>query len=200
MGIIITIGREFGSGGRELGRRLAEQLNIEYYDKEIISEIAQHTSLSEKYVTQVLERQPHTLYPIVVGHSFSTFNQYYYLQLQSVFRAQIKIINDMSEKSDCVIIGRCADFILRDKNPYRIFVYADLDSRLKRCRSRSPEGENLTDKQLKKQILRLDKDRARFYRYFTGKKWGSRENYDICINTSNIVIKDIVHVLAKMFK
>lgn len=106
----------------------------------------------------------------------------------------------MSEKSDCVIIGRCADFILRDKNPYRIFVYADLDSRLKRCRSRSPEGENLTDKQLKKQILRLDKDRARFYRYFTGKKWGSRENYDICINTSNIVIKDIVPVLAKMFK
>lgn len=200
MSRIITIGREFGSGGRELGRRLAEQLQFEYYDKEIISEIAKHTSLSEQYVSQVLEGKPHTLYPIVVGHSFNTFNQHYYLQMQAVFKAQTDIINNMSEKSDCVIIGRCADYILREKNPYRIFVYADIESRLKRCRSRSPEDEHLTDKQLKKAILKVDRERAHFYRYYTGGKWGSRENYDLLINTTNTVIKEIVPVLAKMFK
>lgn len=200
MGKIITIGREFGSGGRELGRRFAEELNIEYYDKEIITEIAEHTSLSEQYVSQVLERKPHALYPIATGQTFTSFNQYYSTQLQSVFRAQSDIINKLADKSDCVIIGRCADYILRDKKPYRIFVYADMASRIARCRGRMSAEENLTDKQLKKKILKIDKDRAEFYGYFTGNKWGERGNYDLCVNTTNTEIKEIVPLIAKMFK
>lgn len=149
MSKIITIGREFGSGGRELGRRFAEELGIEYYDKEILTAIAEHTSLSEQYVSQVLEKQPHALYPIAIGQSFTTLNQYYVGQIQSVYRAQSEIINSLADKSDCVIIGRCADYILRDKHPYRIFVYADMESRIARCKKRSPESENLSDKRWK---------------------------------------------------
>lgn len=200
MSMIITIGREFGSGGRELGRRFAEELGVEYYDKEIITEIAKHTSLSEQYVNQVLERKPHALFPIATGQSFSSFNQYYTSQIQSIFRAQSEIINNLADKSDCVIIGRCADYILREKKPYRIFVYADMDSRVARCRQRMSDREQLTDKQLRKTIARIDKDRASFYGYFTGNKWGDRSNYDLCINTTNAVIKEMVPILAKMFK
>ncbi|MGN1093618.1 MAG: AAA family ATPase [Candidatus Neoclostridium sp.] len=200
MSRIITIGREFGSGGRELGRRFAEELGIEYYDKEILTEIARHTSLSEQYVSQILEKQPHALYPIAIGHSFTSFSEYYVGSIQSVYRAQSEIINSLADKSDCVIIGRCADYILREKKPYRIFVYADMQSRVARCKQRSPESESLSDKQIEKQIKTIDKDRAKFYCYFTGNKWGARENYDICINTTNTDIKQLVANLAKMFK
>ena len=120
--------------------------------------------------------------------------------IQSVYRAQSEIINSLADKSDCVIIGRCADYILREKNPYRIFVYADMQSRVARCKQRSPESESLSDKQIEKYIKTIDKDRAKFYRYFTGNKWGARENYDICINTTNTDIKQLVANLAKMFK
>lgn len=200
MSNIITIGREFGSGGRELGRRFAEELGIEYYDKEILTAIAKHTSLSEQYVSQILEKQPHSLYPIAIGQSFTTLNQYYVGQIQSVYRAQSEIINSLADKSDCVIIGRCADYILRDKHPYRIFVYADIESRIVRCKKRSPESENLSDKQIEKHIKAIDKDRAKFYSYFTGNKWGARENYDLCVNTTNTDIKQLVVNLSKMFK
>ena len=200
MSRIITIGREFGSGGRELGRRFAEELGIEYYDKEILTAIARHTSLSEQYVSQIPEKQPHSLYPIAIGHSFTSFSQYYVGSIQSVYRAQSEIINSLADKSDCVIIGRCADYILREKNPYRILVYADMQSRVARCKQRSPESESLSDKQIEKYIKTIDKDRAKFYSYFTGNKWGARENYDICINTTNTDIKQLVANLAKMFK
>ena len=145
MNKIITIGREFGSGGRELGRRLARELGFDYYDKEILTEIAKHTSLSEEYVQQVVENQPRQLFPITVGRSFLYVDTQPLQQASTVFHAQQEIIREMAERSDCVIVGRCADYILRDKKPFRIFVYADMQSRIDRCRSRAAEGENMTD-------------------------------------------------------
>ena len=200
MSRVITIGREFGSGGREFGRRLAEELNIEYYDKEIITEISKHTSLSEDYVKQIIECKPHSLYPITVGHTISYVDDYAFKQLQSVYAAQDQIINDLADKSDCVIVGRCADYILKDKNPFKIFVYADIQSRINRCLARKNDDEHFTDKQMKKRILNIDKNRARYYNFYTGHKWGDRINYDLCINTTNTVIKDIVPIVAKMFE
>lgn len=200
MGRIITIGRQFGSGGRELGRRLAQELSIEYYDKEIITEISKHTSLSEEYVKQVVEHTPHSLYPITIGQSFVYFDDYTSSQLRTVYDAQNKIITDLAEKSDCVIVGRCADYILREKKPYKIFVYADIESRIKRCKSRSTKSENLTDKQLRKKIRKIDKDRARYYDFYTGGSWGNIMTYDLCVNTTDTEIKEIVPAIAKMFK
>lgn len=199
MGRIITVGREFGSGGRELGRRLAELLGIQYYDKEIITEIAANTSLSEEYVRNIVERKPTALYPITIGKSFAYVGEYSLIQQQSVYKAQNSIINDLADKSDCVIVGRCADYILRDKKPFRIFVYASMESRIQRCISRAESGENLSEKEIKKQIKEIDKNRAKYYEFYTGSEWGAKENYDLCINTTNANIKEVVAGIARMF-
>lgn len=198
MSKIITIGREFGSGGRELGRRLAEQLGFEYYDREIITEISKKTELSEEYVQQIVEHTPHHLYPITVGHSFAFSGHYALKQVQSVYTAQEKIIKEMAEKSNCIIVGRCADYILKEKKPFKLFVYADLESRINRCAERDTTA--LTEKQIKSKILRIDKNRSRYYSFYTGQTWGDKDNYDLCINTTNTVIKDMVPVLAKIFE
>ena len=194
---IITIGREFGSGGRELGRRLAEKLGIEYYDREIITEIANHTSLSEEYVQQIIESKPHHLYPITIGRTFSYIDDYMFQQAQSVMSAQFEIIKSMAEKSDCVIVGRCADYILKDKKPFRIFVYADFDARVRRCLDRAEN--DISEKEIKKLIKTVDKNRAQFYGFYVGEKWGDKKNYDMCINTTDLNIKDVVESISKMF-
>jgi len=198
MGRIITIGREFGSGGRELGRRLAEELHIDYYDRELLAEIAKHTSLAEEYIRNVVEQKPHSLLPITIGRSFSYVDDYAFKQAQSVYQAQSKIIRELAEKSDCVIIGRCADYILQDKKPFRLFVYADMDSRVRRCMERRGDGENQTEKEMKKQIQSVDKNRARYYEFYTGLKWGDKLNYDLCVNTTDAAIKEIVPAIAKL--
>ncbi len=200
MNKIITIGREFGSGGRELGRRLARELNFDYYDEEIMSEIAKHTSLSEEYVQQVVENQPRQLFPITVGRSFMYVDTQPLQQASNVFRAQQEIIREMAERSDCVIVGRCADYILRDLKPFRIFVYADMQSRIERCRSRAPEGENMSDKEYRQQIVSMDKSRARYYDFYTDMKWGDKLNYELCINTTNQDIPALAGFVAKIFK
>ena len=200
MNTIITIGREFGSGGREFGRRLAEELGFEYYDKEIISEISKHTSLSEEYVQEVLEKKPHSLYPITIGQSIRFINNYQLDQIQSIFQAQCEIIKSLAEKSNCVIVGRCADYILKDMNPFRIFVYADMPSRMKRCRDKGDADFEVTDKKLKKQIKNIDKHRKHYYEFYTSQKWGDKLNYDICINTSGKTIKEVVAEILEILK
>ena len=200
MNKIITIGREFGSGGRELGRRLARELGFDYYDKEILAEIAKHTSLSEEYVQQVVENQPRQLFPITVGRSFLYVDTQPLQQASTVFQAQQQIIREMAERSDCVIVGRCADYILREMKPFRIFVYADLQSRIERCRSRAAEGENLSDREYKQQIQSVDKSRARYYDFYTDMKWGDKLNYELCINTTGQDIPALAGFLARIFK
>ena len=115
MGRIITINRQFGSGGRELGKRLAEMLGIAYYDSEIITEIATRSGLATEYVNNIVEKKPIVYYPITIGRSFMT-QPLQRVDFQSkIFGEQHALITELAEKSDCVIIGRCADYILRDK-------------------------------------------------------------------------------------
>ena len=200
MNRIITIGREFGSGGREFARRLAEELGIEYYDKEIIAAIAKKTSMSKEYVQEVLEGKPHHLYPRTIGQTMFIADNFYIHQEQSIYLAQSEIIRELAQKSSCVIVGRCADFILKDLKPFRIFVYADIDSRIKRCVERNTEAEkHLTKKEMQKKILSIDKNRAKYYNYYTGNQWSDKNNYDLCINTTGLVIKEIVPIIAKIF-
>ncbi len=189
---VITIGREFGSGGRELARRLAEGLGIEYYDRAIVREIAKRTELEEGYVDSVLEKASLSKFPITEGRTFYDLNDPVFDMRQSIYLTQTNIIKEMAERSDCVIVGRCAEHILKDYDPLKIFVYASLESRLKRCRERGPEEEDLTDKELLKKIKGIDKRRAKFYKGFTGDDWGDRRNYDLLINTSFRDIKSII--------
>lgn len=198
MNKIITIGREFGSGGRELGRKLAENLGFEYYDKEIISEISKNTSLSEQYVQQVMEKNPHDLFPITVAHTFSYIDTYAMQQKQAVYVEQEKVIKAMADKSNCVIVGRCADYILRDYDPFKIFVYAGMQSKIKRCFERETDKEHFSEKKMRKYIKNVDKNRARYYDFYRGLKWGDKLNYDICVNTTDMNFDEIVPHLAKM--
>lgn len=200
MNKVITIGREFGSGGREFGRLLAEKLGYEYYDKEIITEIAKKTSLSETYVKQIVEQTPHSLFPITTGNAFAYYGNNHLYNVQSIFREQTNVITEMARKSDCVIVGRCADYILEDLNPFKIFIYADEKSKIERCLKKVDEPEKVNVKKLKKQIKSIDKNRARYYSFYTGKKWGDKLNYDICINTSDIEIGEAVSVIEKLFE
>ena len=195
---IITVSREFGSGGRELGRRLSELLHIAYYDKEIVTEIAKRTSMSEEYVRQITEQKPVMSFPISIGRSFYRMTDPVLDQNQAIFREQHQIIREMADKSDCVIVGRCGDYILRDLNPFRIFVYADMDAKIARCRERGKEDPPLSDKELKQKITKMDKGRAKYYEFYTGQKWGDRLNYDVCINTSGRSIKELAAVLVRL--
>lgn len=198
MSRIITISREFGSGGRELGRRIANNLHYDYYDNEIISEIAKHTSLSESYVKQVLENSPHQLFPITIGRSFMYAGIQSMEMAQSIYRAQHDIISDLADKSDCVIVGRCADYILREKNPFRIYVYSDIDSRVARCMAHKREDEkDLSEKEMKQCILSIDKNRAKYYRFYTANDWGDKLNYDLCVNTGGKSIKELAATISK---
>ncbi len=195
MNNIITIGREFGSGGRELGRLLSEILGVAYYDREIISEIAKRTSLSEKYIQHITERKPIIPFPIHTGRTFWAVIPDYN---QSVQQEQHAIIQEMAAKSPCVIVGRCADYILRDSSPFRLFVYSDMASKIARCRKNErltyretrPEvdesGQALTDKELSRRIEQINKGRADYYEFYTGQTWGDKSNYDLCINTAKL--------------
>ena len=130
MNRIITIGCEFGSGGREIGRRLSEELQFAYYDREIITEVANRTQLSEEYIQRISEHRPFISFPIHIGHSFYPVTDPMIQNSVLIFAEQHRLLGELSKKSDCIIVGRCADYILRDMNPFRNFVYADLESKL----------------------------------------------------------------------
>ncbi len=198
MNRIITIGRQFGSGGRELGRRIAEELEIAYYDREIVTEIVKRTDLAEEYVSDVEESRPLPLLPITIGRTFSLQLDPMVQQQQQVFLEQSKIIREVAEKSDCVIVGRCADYILREMKPFRIFFYADMEARKIRCRERGKQDRDLSDRDLERKILGIDKERAQYYRFYTEQEWGEMLNYDLCLNTSGVNMKKAASALAAL--
>ncbi len=201
MNKIITVGREFGSGGRELAKRLSDLLGIAYYDKEIVTEIASRTKLAEDYVQGIVEQRSGVFFPITVGRTFhSTGTDYMLKQYTSVYTEQANVLREMAERSDCIIVGRCGDYILKELNPIRLFVYADMDAKVLRCREKAEADENLTDKELRKMIQKVDRERAKYYRYYTGQVWGDRVNYDLCVNTSAVPVRELAEALAQLLK
>lgn len=197
MNRIITIGREFGSGGREIGRRLAEHLHFAYYDQEIVKEIAKRINMAEEYIKNIEERQPIPLLPITIGRTFTLPPNVISDQAQTVYREQSKVIRDMAQKSDCVIVGRCADYVLRELSPFRLFIYADMKFKMERCRKKGQEKEILNDQELQRKIRSIDKARSKYYQFYTDQVWGDKKNYDLCINTSDIEIKRAVDAIEK---
>jgi len=193
---IITISREFGSGGRELGKRLAGALGIPCYDHEIIQMIAQENGFDERYVANVSERSIEAAYPLTIGHRFTMDAMPVMEQPIRVAVAQREILENFAKQGDCVIVGRCADVILKDYHPLSIFVYANMDSKVARCQERAPEGENLNRKELERRIRQVEKGRRQFREMYSETKWGEKEGYDLCINTSGREIKSLVPALV----
>ncbi len=193
---IITVSREFGSGGREIGKRIADNMGIAYFDKEIISKVAERSELDEGYVEAVLDRGLFRDIPVTFGHSISNMSSFNYTT-QKIISEQQKLITELAAAGDCVIVGRNADIILRDLQPLKLFVYADMQSKIERCKQRAPEGEHLTDKQMAKMIKRINKSRARTHAYLSSVPWGAKESYHLCVNTSDTDIKAMAKLLSE---
>ncbi len=198
--MIITISREFGSGGRELGKRLSEALGIPCYDNEIIQMIAKEHGFDENYIAKVSEKSIQSAYPLTIGHRFAMTPYAVTKQAIKITVEQRKIIEGFASQGDCVIIGRCADVILQNHHPLNIFVYADKESKLKRCIERAPEGENLTPMELERKMRSIDKNRAKYRELYADTKWGDKENYHLCVNTSDKEIKLLIPALAQYIK
>lgn len=195
---IITISREFGSGGRELGKRLADALGFAYYDREIVSSIAEKCNLDEGYVENVLRKGLTINVPITFGHTFYFYSDPTSENELKVLNTQQQIIKELALRGDCVMVGRSSGIILEKYNPLRLFVYADMEWKVKRCRERASAEEHLTDRELEKKIRQIDAGRARHQKLLTDRKWGAPEGYDLYINTTNLEIKKIIPGLKEM--
>lgn len=196
---IITISREFGSGGRELGKRMADHLHIAYYDKEIILAIAAESHLNETYVEEWMENGGARSYPITVGRTFS-YPAFLQHNTTQILVAQRKIIKALAEKGDCVVMGQSADIILQEHCPFNLFVYADWPAKVSRCRERAPKGERLTDKDLMKKMKQVDATRVKSRELLSGLRWGQKESYHLCVNTTGTQIKTLAPQIAEYAK
>lgn len=180
---IITISREFGSGGRELGKCLAGLLGIDYYDREIITAIASQSGLAEGYVEMALEKRNWQAMPLTFGRSFAGINGMQQMQT-NLLVAQKHVIEEIAKiGKDCVIVGRNADVLLADKEPFSIFVCAGMDAKIKRCMERAAEGEDISRKGVEQNIRRIDKARAKTREILGGGKWGEANAYHLTVNT-----------------
>ena len=197
---IVTISREFGSGGREIGKKIADILGYDYYDREIITEIAKRHDVDEKYVDYALNNHAWQTYSLSFHHSFVSP---IYIQSPDakLLHEQRKIIEEIAAAGkNCVIVGRNADVLLRDKNPLDKFVCADMESKIKRCQERADKDEQLSYKEIKRMIKRIDKNRARTRYIIADGEWGDRKSYDLIVNTTDWDLDKLSSSLAEFVK
>lgn len=185
---VVTIGREYGSGGRLIGQQLARELDVPFYDRELIALAAKESGLAEEFVQKMEQK-------ITVSFFDNLYMTGYELPLsEQIFLAQCKVIREIAEKSSCVIVGRCADYVLRDSpNCIKIFVHAPIEERMRRVREVYKENHH----DLEDYIRRQDKNRASYYNYYTQQKWGKAQNYHLCIDSS-IGIPAAVHIIKEL--
>lgn len=195
---IITIGRQFGSGGRELGKRLADWFGFEYYDREILEEVAKRANMNVDYAERMLLNGSFHGYTLTYGRTFESVTSVSPYPSAGILSVQRSILKEIGEKGDCVIVGRSANAILASQKPFRVFVYADIHSRIERCRSRAESGEeNLSDRAYEKKIKKIDRARASRHNLVSSYKWGDPLGYDLCVNTTGVEIKSIVGSVAE---
>jgi len=196
---IITISREFGSGGRELRKRLADELGFKYYDKEILEKILENDNYDDTYIKNFSEKQ-------LVTNTLHYANSFYiYESIQNprteIIAEEHKLLRKLANKENCVIVGRAANSILKEFDPFNIFVYSDMKYKLERCRTKGTEEEaELTNENIEKQINKIDKGRKKYYESVSDLKWGNKLDFDLCINTSKMEIKKMVPSLASYIK
>lgn len=188
---IITIGREFGSGGREIGEKLAKKLGIPCYDKEIVEQVAIESGLLKE---EIEKKGEYLSASGKMSTIFTLYNLYSNMTKDDIiWHAQVKVINQLAEKGPCVIVGRCADYILRERNDvFNVFIYSDMDKRKERI------AKLYSDIAPEKLIKEKDKKRAAYYRHFTEMEWGEARHYDICLNSGALGIDECVKVLSDL--
>ena len=188
--IVITVSREYGSGGRYVGKLIADKLGIKLYDKEFIQKLAEETGLSEEYIENNEQKRD----------ALANLNNGYYVGLNNsdeLFLKESELIKEVANQESCVIIGRCADFILKDKeNVLKVFIYSDMEDKIKRA----TDIYGLEKEKAKKEITRIDKLRANHYKHYTEKEWKDFSNYDICINSDALGVEKASEMICKMIK
>ena len=200
--LIITIARQYGSGGREIGEHIAKSLGIPLYDKEIITEAAAKGNLNVEVIQKTEETAANSLlYTLAMGSNIAgtTLHFGYKMPLNDkLFILQSDVIKSYAAEGSCVIIGRCSDYVLRDEaNILRIFIYGDLDHRQARVAMRHPE---IKSSQIIDVINKTDKRRASYYNFYTGNKWGKYDNYDVAVNSSTLGIEGTAEMIAAFAK
>lgn len=199
---IYTIGREFGSYGKQVGEKLAERLNIKIYDKELLQKAAKDSGFCEEIFENHDEKPTNSfLYSLVMDtYSAGNYSSAPFLDMplnHKVFLAQFDSIKKIAENESCVIVGRCADYALASNpNCLNVFVRAEMEDRIKRVSKRM----DLTENKAKDMIQKRDKQRASYYNYYTSKKWGDSRSYDLCLNTSKISVDDCVELILQYRK
>jgi len=193
---VITISRQYGSGGRFIAKKLAEKLGIPYYDNELITMAAKESGYAENIFEKAEQMSSHSfLYSVSM---FGTAAGVYGLPLSDkVFLVQSDIIKKCAEQGPCVIVGRCADYVLREyPNVINFYLYSDLESKIDRFKKYyNEDGKN--DKEIKDEIIRRDKKRGAYYNYYTTQRWGEIENYHLSIHTDSVGIDGCVDILEK---
>ena len=187
--MIITIGREHGSNGHDIARALAEQLGYACYDKEIVDTAAENSEFSREILNSYDEKRV-SPYIVPVPH-YLGLNESFRLNMQ-VASAQFDAIRSLADKGDCIFVGRCADYVLRERDDVvRVFIMADEDFRIRTIMER----KSLSEGEAKKLIRQVDMDRASYYRYYTDQIWGERENFDLLLNSARLGVDGCVKVI-----
>lgn len=198
MNTIITIGRQFGSGGHEIGKRLAAHYGIGFYDKEMLQRAAKESGICKELFESHDEKPTNSfLYSLVMDTYSYGFASSAYSDMplnQKIFLAQFDTIKKIASEGPCVLVGRCADYALEEfPNCVSVFIHAELDARIQRI----ARTEDLTDAAAKDRILKADKKRASYYNYYTSKRWGDASSYDLCLSSSKLGIDKTVEAIIR---
>ena len=198
MNTVITIGRQFGSAGHEIGEKVAEYFGIKCYDKELLSRAAKESGFCEEMIQNHDERPTNSfLYNLVMDTYSFGYNASSFVDMpisHKVFLAQFDTIKKIAQEGPCVIVGRCADYALADcKNCIHLFIYADEGTKTKRIMEKYsiPEGK------ARDMIIKKDKQRQSYYNYYSSKKWGRADSYDLCVNSSVLGVDGTVKLIVQ---
>jgi cytidylate kinase len=185
---VITIGRQLGSGGKQIGELLSKKLGIPCYDKELILLASRESGLGKEFFEKFDEKSSYSFFSNIFGHTSGYTNEQAgnYLCNETLFRIQSDVIKKLAEEESCIFVGRCADYILRNHpHLFSIFVHAHIDDRIRRIIAE----KNCTEKDARNRLEQTDKKRAEYYNYYSNKQWGLSTSYDLCINSSNLGIE-----------
>ena len=190
---IVTISREFGSGGRTIGRELAKKLGVPCYDQELLEKIAEESGFSKEYIKEQGEYAPRGKW---FANAFAGRETNGLSNQDQLWIIQRNLLLELAEKEPCVIVGRCADYILKDEaNCLNVFIYADMEKRAERIVNVYGEKEESPEKRLRDK----DKRRAAYYQFYTDRQWGDAHNYDISLNSGILGIEKCVEILESLY-
>ena len=195
---VVTIGRQFGSRGKQIGQKLAEKLGIAFYDKELITLASQESGLCKEFFEKADEQNSGSLlHAFAAGFTFGGFQYNDFLSNEKLFQIQSDVIRKLAEEKSCVIVGRCADYILREnKNCVNVFIHAPLDERVKTVMHR----ENISEHDASELVRKMDKTRPGYYNYYTDKEWGVASSYHLSIDSSLLGIDRSVDFIRGFVK